>query len=848
MQDIILVVVIIVLSILYIFKKNDKKDVKQQEFIEKEKEFIIMNSDYGYGGRIKEIRKQFPKLDDIVYLDHTSSTLYSSKQMENIQNELNSRIYCNPHSQNPLGIHTRDQIEYIREMILSLFNAPYREYSVVFTSGCTDSLKKVGEYFPWTPTQSTFYYAVESHNSLLGIREYACENQCQFKAIPNLYFKASSNQFTEICDIISESSNTEDQSYNLFAFPAQCNYNGSKYPLELIKRLKSKFKNLKILLDVAALVGTSPLDLTEYRPDFVALSFYKMFGYPTGLGALIIKNDCIGLLKKSYFGGGTVNASLAQERFHVPRDNPIQNLEDGTQSFLNIVSLKWGLEILKDLTMPSIQSHTFSLIRYLYRELSDLCHSNGAPLCQIYTDNHYQSSQGQGATLNLNLLKSDGMIIGFNEVEKIASLNGIFFRTGCFCNPGACHGYLELTKQDVLQQLQDGHVCWDDKDIIDGKPTGSIRLSLGYMSDFSDCWRLVEFLKCHFINDQKNQLLMETKEVMERSTDGEMDSDEITLDEVYVYPVKSCGGFRVTSQWEIVESGLKYDREWTIIDTSGNYLNQKKLPILAQISTVLSVETNQLILSVSEMEPLVIPLDYYPISNSDKIQVCGDKVDGLLYGISDCKVIGADCSQWLYKFTGKTCFLVRKSPTYHRVSRLTSMNTSKSGQQPPAANAGTDSSSSALQSHDTISFANESPFLLISDDSVKDLKERVRHLNPHSLDKWNWISKHSFRANFIVSSHNHKAYQEDNWDLFTIGKSLVFKCIGDCNRCKMICINQKMGIEEKEPLATLSSYRRNKGKIIFGQHLQLISNSSGSDRIFITVPSKINVLSFNNRS
>lgn len=33
---------------------------------------------------------------------------------------------------------------------------------------------------------------------------------------------------------------------------------------------------------------------------------------------------------------------------------------------------------------------------------------------------------------------------------------------------------------------QAGHVCWDDNDILRGKPTGAVRISFGYMSTYED--------------------------------------------------------------------------------------------------------------------------------------------------------------------------------------------------------------------------------------------------------------------------------------------------------------------------------------------------------------------------
>lgn len=45
----------------------------------------------------------------------------------------------------------------------------------------------------------------------------------------------------------------------------------------------------KVLLDAAAFVPTQPLDLSVYPADFVSISFYKMLGFPTGLGALLVR-------------------------------------------------------------------------------------------------------------------------------------------------------------------------------------------------------------------------------------------------------------------------------------------------------------------------------------------------------------------------------------------------------------------------------------------------------------------------------------------------------------------------------------------------------------------------------
>ena len=51
-----------------------------------------------------------------------------------------------------------------------------------------------------------------------------------------------------------------------------------------------------VLLDAAAFVPTSRLDLSKWHPDFVTVSFYKMFGLPTGVGALIARKEAMAIL------------------------------------------------------------------------------------------------------------------------------------------------------------------------------------------------------------------------------------------------------------------------------------------------------------------------------------------------------------------------------------------------------------------------------------------------------------------------------------------------------------------------------------------------------------------------
>jgi hypothetical protein len=47
--------------------------------------------------------------------------------------------------------------------------------------------------------------------------------------------------------------------------------------------------------------------------------------------------------------------------------------------------------------------------------------------------------------------------------------------------------------------FQAGHVCWDDQDLIEGRPTGAVRVSFGYMSTVEDAQAVIRFVKDYFV-------------------------------------------------------------------------------------------------------------------------------------------------------------------------------------------------------------------------------------------------------------------------------------------------------------------------------------------------------------
>ncbi|KAL6047501.1 Molybdenum cofactor sulfurase, partial [Balamuthia mandrillaris] len=470
------------------------EEERKQNFLQR------FGEDYGYGGRLERIRStQFSRLAGVTYLDHAGATLHSETLLLEAVKDLNTCLLGNTHSQNPSSATTLERVQHVRHRVLRLFNASPTEYGLIFTHGCTAALKLVGECFPWSAS-TEFRYSLDSHNSVLGIREYAAEkgSKCAMVDLEehDAHWSSTASQKQEQQDLPNgtETSSAEEDDHcplGLFVFPGECNFTGKKHDLRWVHRYHNDAAEVEklatkvifpspspeieedkqqratrrwyVMVDAAALAANAPLDLSRYPADFVAISFYKMFGYPSGLGALIVKKEAASILRKTYFGGGTIAASSAGERFHILRnqatkdsDSFHERFEDGSLPFLNIISLRHFLPIFEPVAkevlnneieegrieggIHAIARHTSTLIRYLHQELESLRHNNGRLVVTVYGRSSSSSSSSSfGPILSFNLRKSNGDWVGYRQVEKLAAVAGIHLRGGCFCNPGACH-------------------------------------------------------------------------------------------------------------------------------------------------------------------------------------------------------------------------------------------------------------------------------------------------------------------------------------------------------------------------------------------------------------------------
>jgi len=453
-------------------------------------EFVQKYPSYDTTHGLDELRQRdYSRLDSLgqVYLDYTGGGLYADSQIRAHQDLLKGNVFGNPHSSNPSSLVATQLIERTRAEVLRFFNADPAEYTVIFTQNASGALKLVGESYPFTPG-SHYLLTFDNHNSVNGIREFAHTKGAEVTYIP----VALPDMCGDTASLEASLELGQPDKNNLFAYPAQSNFSSVVHPLEWIER--AHVRGWDVLLDAAAFAPTNLLDLSTYHPDFVPLSFYKMFGYPTGVGALLARRPALKKLHRPWFAGGTITVASVQGDKYYLAEAPAA-FEDGTLDYLNIPAVEIGLQHLRSIGVETIHERVRCLTGWLLDNLKEMKHSSGVSLARIYGP---VDTVKRGGAVTANFFDRDGAPIDHRSIEAEANRVGISLRTGCFCNPGAGEIALGLSKPELAacfaQPGHDQRLSLDDFRLcIDGKSSGAVRVSVGLVSNFEDVQAFLKF-------------------------------------------------------------------------------------------------------------------------------------------------------------------------------------------------------------------------------------------------------------------------------------------------------------------------------------------------------------------
>jgi selenocysteine lyase/cysteine desulfurase len=435
------------------------------------------------------------------YLDYTGACLHGDSQLRQHLEWLSSHVFGNPHSASPASATATAAVEDARRAVLKWFNAE-SDYVCVFTQNATAALKLVGESYPFT-TGSRLLLTVDNHNSVNGIREFALAQGAEVE-YASLTFPELRLDSTDLAQRLTR---TRGAGARLFAFPAQSNFSGVKHPLELVANARAL--GWDVLLDAAAYVPTNRLDLSAVPADFVSISFYKMFGYPTGVGCLLARHDALTRLHRPWFAGGTVNFATVQARAHLLSPNEA-GFEDGTLNFAAIPAVAIGLRHLEGAGMDRIATRVRCLTEWLLRELLAMKHTNGRAMVRIYGP---ATTTMRGGVVTMNFYDPDGHLLDYRRIEEMAGAQRISLRTGCFCNPGAGETAEHITDDDIRLAIAESADMSLAKFLQfithrGGKSAGAIRVSLGIVSNFADVERFLAFARS--MRDQMQLAIGET--------------------------------------------------------------------------------------------------------------------------------------------------------------------------------------------------------------------------------------------------------------------------------------------------------------------------------------------------
>jgi molybdenum cofactor sulfurtransferase len=427
-------------------------------------------------------------LGEHVYLDYTGGGIYAESQIQKHQQLLREHVYGNPHSTNPTSLAATELVEGTREYILKFFNADPNEYLAIFTPNASGALKLVGESYPFP--NGRYLLTFDNHNSVNGIREFAHARGAEVTYIPVML----PDMRVDASQLDLELSRPSQTGHNLFAFPAQSNFSSVKHPLEWIE--KAHAHGWDVLLDAAAFVPTSKLDLSKVKPDFVPISFYKIFGYPTGLGALIARREALAKLHRPWFAGGTITvASVQGDKYYLAEG--ASAFEDGTLDYLNIPALEIGLKHIESIGYDVIGERVRTLTGWLLENLTAMKHSTGVPLVRLFGPT---SSEGRGGAVTVNFYDKNDQAFDHRFIESEANKVNISLRTGCFCNPGAGEIALGISRVELdvcfHQPDHEDRLSIDDFRLcIDGKSSGAVRISVGMVTNFNDVQALLAFAR-----------------------------------------------------------------------------------------------------------------------------------------------------------------------------------------------------------------------------------------------------------------------------------------------------------------------------------------------------------------
>ena len=241
------------------------------------------------------------------------------------------------------------------------------------------------------------------------------------------------------------------------------------------------------------------------------------------------------------------------------------------------------------------------------------------------------------------------------------------------------------------------------------------------------------------------------------------------LKSISIYPIKSLNGLDLSSA-EVFQHGLKFDRNWMLVDSNNKFITRRERPELSLIETNLS--TNAFAFSFNnQSESLALETNVF---QQEKIE---SKVwDSNVFGFE----VSKNLNTFFSDFLKEEVRLIRMphQPERIEMAPLTGESTSSS-------------------------FADSFPILVLGSASLDALNAQLEEP----------IDARYFRPNLLFQTE--RSFDEDDWQAIQVGNVLLRKA-KPCGRCRMINVNPDTGVYRTDVMRELAKLRTVKNKVILG--------------------------------
>ena len=458
-------------------------------------DFLRRFPGYAETAAVDDLRAaDYARLDRLghTYLDYTGGGLYAESQIRRHEELLAGAVLGNPHSQSPTSLASAALAREARDAVRRFFNAPEDEFEVVFTPNASGALKLVGEAYPFGPG-GVYLLSYDNHNSVNGIREFAARKGAAVSYIP----VREQDLRLDPEQVRTALRGAGDGAPKLFAYPAQSNFSGAQHPLEWVAEAREL--GWDVILDCAAFAPTNPVDALAIGADFVPVSFYKLFGYPTGSGCLIARREALAQAAPALVRRRDHHARLGPGRGLVP-PRPRRHRLRGRHHRLPRAA-------------GGDHRHRAPGVDRDGRRSTPACGRSPAGCsrswrrCVTATARRSSRCSGRGTWTagappsRCTWWRRTGSRTTSTTWRRPPRGERISVRSGCFCNPGDGEIAHRITRADVESCFSDPsvaitlHECQQRIEDATGKVPNTIRVSLGVASDFGDVYRFMAFVE-----------------------------------------------------------------------------------------------------------------------------------------------------------------------------------------------------------------------------------------------------------------------------------------------------------------------------------------------------------------